>query len=79
MGELQCTKDNEAGEDPELLLCVNERIKWTRNDYVADCKIFMSFAKYRYNRYNKPILSVISVIGLSTIDIFCIIGYIGCN
>jgi hypothetical protein len=27
MGELQCTKDDEAGADLELLLCVNERIK----------------------------------------------------
>jgi hypothetical protein len=49
MDELQCPKDV-AGADPELLLCVNERIKWTRNDYVADCKVFTSLMEVHFPR-----------------------------
>jgi hypothetical protein len=49
MGGLQCTKDV-AGADPELLLCRNERIKWTRNDYAADCKVFMSLMEVNFPR-----------------------------
>jgi hypothetical protein len=49
MGGLQCTKDV-AGAYPELLLCVNEPIKWTRNDYVADWKGFMSLMEIHFPR-----------------------------
>jgi hypothetical protein len=49
MSGLQCTKDV-AGADPELHWCVNERITWTRNDYVADCKVFMSLMEVHFPR-----------------------------
>mgnify|MGYP006213078299 CR=1 FL=1 len=46
---LQCTKDV-ADVDLELLWCVNERIKCTRYDYVADCKVFMSLMEVNFPR-----------------------------
>jgi hypothetical protein len=49
LGGLQCTKEV-ADADPELLYCVNERIKATRYDYEADCKVFMALMEVHFPR-----------------------------
>ena len=49
IGGLRCTKDV-ADADPELLYAVNERIKMTRYEYVADCNVLMSLLEVHFPR-----------------------------